>query len=97
MCIVILEALEIMLRQVFCIQNAIIGALDGTDQLIQLELHRLTIAILCVLDEEDHQEGNDGCPSVNDQLPGIGKMEHRPQDSPSDHDQHGYAKGKRMT
>jgi hypothetical protein len=33
------------------------------------------IAVLCVLDEKYHQKGHNRCASVNDQLPGVGKVE----------------------
>ena len=49
----------------------IVGGLDGADQFIELEVHGQGIAILGVLDEEDHEEGDDGGAGVDDELPGL--------------------------
>ena len=52
-------------------------ALHGPDQLVQLELHRRGVAVLGVLDQEDHQEGDDRGAGVDDQLPGVAEVEDR--------------------
>src|SRR5207244_11351889 len=56
------------------------------DQLVQLELQRLPIPVLGGLDEEHHQEGDDGGTGVDDELPGIGEVEHRSGDRPDQDD-----------
>ena len=48
------------------------------DQLVQLGLHRRTVAVLGVLDQEHHQEGDDGRAGVDHQLPGLAELEDRP-------------------
>jgi len=69
--------------------EAVMGALGGPDQLVQLQLDGLCVAVLGILDEEDHQKRDDGRPRIDDQLPGVREMENRPGDSPDDDDAHG--------
>jgi hypothetical protein len=45
------------------------------DQLIELGLYRGAVAILGILDQEDHQERDDGRARIDDELPGVGKVE----------------------
>jgi len=44
------------------------------------------IAVLRVLNQEYHQKGDNGRSSVDDQLPGIGKMKSRASKEPDDND-----------
>ena len=37
----------------------------GADKLIELDLYGTRVAVLTVLNDEDHQEGDDGCASVD--------------------------------
>lgn len=66
--------------------NADVAVLRRTraDDLVELSLDRRTIPVLRVLDQEDHQEGDDGRASVDDQLPGVGIVEQRPSQRPND-------------
>ena len=59
-----------------------VRALGHADQLVELDLQSLRVAVLCVLDEEDHQEGDNRCTGIDDQLPRIGEVEQRPGHSP---------------
>ncbi len=43
----------------------------GPDELVELELHSPPITILGILDEKHHEKGEDGCPGINNELPGI--------------------------
>ena len=56
------------------------------DQFVELGLERGAVAVLGVLDQEHHEEGDDGRPGVDDQLPGIGEAEKRPARGPDDDD-----------
>src|ERR671927_112636 len=60
-----------------------------SDQFIQLQLHRSTVPVLGVLDEEHHQESDDGRARVYDQLPGVAEPEYGTGDSPNQDDEHG--------
>src|SRR3954470_3336260 len=53
---VLLKALVVDLLEV---EECIVGALGGADQLVQLELDRGRIAVLRVLDQKHHQKGDD--------------------------------------
>jgi len=49
--------------------------LVSTEQLVQFEVDRLGVAVLRVLDQEGHQEGDDRRAGVDHQLPDIGEVE----------------------
>ena len=50
------------------------SAFDRTDQFIQFDLQGFRIAVLRILDQENHQEGNDRGACVDHQLPGVTKV-----------------------
>ena len=60
-------------------------------------MHRLGVAVLCVLNQEDHQEGDDRRTGIDDQLPDVGKMKGRSGQRPDDDDQNGAAKSPRAS
>src|ERR671932_306824 len=70
--------------------------IDRSDQLVQLQLHSRAVSILGVLDEEYHQESDDGGASVYDQLPGVAEPEDRTGNSPNQDDKHGDSESSRM-
>ena len=55
-------------------------------QLRELHLQCESVPVLGVLDEKDHQEGDDGCAGVDDKLPPVAVMKQRAGDAPKDHD-----------
>src|SRR5262249_26784182 len=65
------------------------------DELVQLELDGERVLVLRALDEEHHQEGDDGGAGVDDQLPGVGEAEQRSGPEPDDDHQHGGGEGPR--
>jgi hypothetical protein len=52
------------------------------DDLVELGLHGRGVSVLRVLDQEDHEEGDDGGGRVHHELPGVGVAEDRPCDRP---------------
>ena len=48
-----------------------------SDQLVKFQLHRGTVPILSVLDQEYHEERDDGRAGIYNQLPGIAEGEYR--------------------
>src|SRR5215213_585039 len=68
----------------------------GSDQFVKFQLHGSTVPILCVLDQEHHQERNDGRAGIYDQLPGIAEPKQRAASSPNYDDKHGSSKGGRV-
>ena len=69
------ERFELFLRQFFEIEQVIAGAADGPDQFVKFEMYGLGIAVLRALNKKDHDERDDGGSSIDDQLPGVGKLE----------------------
>src|SRR4051812_12394871 len=69
------EEVELLLRQALDVDELIARPLRREYQFVELQVQGLGLAILGVLDEEDHQEGDDGRPRVDDQLPGLGVAE----------------------
>ena len=55
-------------------------------QLVELDVHREIVAVLRVLDDEDHKKRNDCRARVDDELPRFGKFEQRPRRCPEDDD-----------
>src|ERR1051325_6327489 len=51
------------------------------------------VAVLRVLYEEDHQEGDDGRARVDDELPSVAELEERAGDAPDDDDARGEREG----
>ena len=81
-----LEFLHVFIRQVFKVDKFITRTFKGPDQFVEFQLNGFPVAVLGVLNQEHHQEGYDGCTRVNDKLPRIGKMKHRPGRGPDDDD-----------
>ena len=52
-------------------------ALGSADEFIELELDGFRVSILCVLNQEDHQEGDDGGAGVDHQLPRVTEAKDR--------------------
>lgn len=81
--------------QFFQIQQFVVGFGRRPDQLVQLDLHRGGVRVLRVLDQEHHQEGDDGGAGVDHQLPGVVETEHRATDAPDHHDRYCSQEGPR--
>ena len=45
------------------------------NEFVKLDMHCLSVPVLRVLNEKNHEEGNDGCSGVYDELPGIAEAE----------------------
>ena len=84
--IVVVQNVELLLAQVFDVDQPVRGAGDGRHQLVQLELHRARVLVLRVLDQEHHEERHDGRSRVDDELPGVGKVKERAGQEPHDDD-----------
>ena len=65
------------------------------DQFGELDLQSERVAVLRRLDQKHHQEGNNGRPGIDSQLPGVAVMENRSRDGPESDDGHGSQKGQR--
>jgi len=94
--IVTFQLLQLLFRHFLEIQDRIPGAVHCTDKLVQFDLHCGAIAILGVLDQEDHQEGDDGGAGIDDELPGITEVKNRTGRRPDEDDRRGNRKRARM-
>ena len=69
------ERLESLRVELFEIEQGVVCSLRRTDELIELDLNGLGVAVLCVLNQEDHQERHDRGSGVDDQLPRVAELE----------------------
>ncbi len=88
-----LQLLQLIVGEIFQIDELIASALQRPDYFVELEMNSLGIAVLGVLNEENHQEGNDGGGGVDDKLPGVRKMKGGAGNDPYQDDQHSAHKG----
>ena len=64
--------------QLFEIHEHVVRAGGDAQQLIELDLHGDRIAVLRALDQEHHEEGDDGGARVDHELPGIAPVKMGP-------------------
>lgn len=86
-----------MIGGLFDAGHFVAGILSRMDQLIELELKRKRVAILCGLNEKHHQKRDDGRPGIDDELPCVAKAEVRTGDGPDDHDRGCEQKCRRLS
>src|SRR5690606_15735650 len=79
------ERLDFLFGKVLDADEGVFPLADA-DQFVELGLQGGAVAVLRVLDEEHHQEGDDGGAGVDDELPGIGEAEERAAYRPGHHD-----------
>src|SRR5262249_24057368 len=82
-------------RQLLKVEQGIVRPLNGADQLVEFDLSCLAVAVLRVLNDEHHQEGDDRRTGVDDQLPTVGVIEQRAGQGPADYDGAGENEGLR--
>src|SRR5262249_46365181 len=63
--------LEVLLREILHIDQAVAGAAQRRHDLVQLQFESAGLLVLAALDEEDHQECDDRRPGVDDELPRV--------------------------
>ena len=88
-----LELFQVFVGKILKINQCISRALNSTDDLVELQMHRFGVAVLGVLDEKDHQKRNNRGASINDELPGVGEMKGWSGQRPNDDDDNGAGKG----
>src|SRR5690349_1083299 len=77
--VVVSDVRKLVLLELFEIQQRDVSAGGAADELIQLHLDRLRIAVLRVLDEEHHEKGDDRRSRIDDELPCIAEVKKRPR------------------
>jgi len=81
--VVLVEIRQLFFRPVLQVDEPVTSALQRGNEFVQLQLNRLGFFVLGPLNEEDHQERDDGRTGIDDQLPRVRKMERRPGHQPN--------------
>src|SRR4029453_2394316 len=81
---VLLQGEELLLRESLNIDEAVAGALESRDKLVQLQMDRQRVLVLRTLDEKHHQERDNGCSRIDHELPCVGETESGPKRGPYD-------------
>ncbi len=68
----LLQPIEFFIREGFEIDEMRACSFYASEQLIKFQMNRLCIAVLRVLDQENHQERDYRRAGIDDQLPGVG-------------------------
>ena len=87
------EFFQIGLGQIFEVDEIVARFGEAADEFIELEMHGFGVAVLRALDQEDHDEGDDGRAAIDDELPRIREVEKRTGDQPDDHHSKREAEG----
>lgn len=66
--------MQFLIGEALEIDQMIARSTGGANQFVQFQMDRFRVAVLRVLNQEYHQESDDGGAGVNDQLPGIRVM-----------------------
>jgi lipoyl-dependent peroxiredoxin len=80
---------KLLFLEIFEIEKGIVRRLVSSNELVKFDLHGFRIAILGVLNQEHHKEGDNCCSCVDYQLPRIAESEERPRDGPQEQCSHG--------
>src|SRR5204862_2687147 len=83
------ERFESLRVELFEIEQGVVRALGRTDELIELDLNGFGVAVLCVLNQEHHQECHDRRSGIDDQLPRVAELEEWSGDCPDHNDKAG--------
>ena len=81
-----LEVLEVFIGEPFKINKLVSSAFNGTYDLVEFQINGFRVTVLRVLDEEHHEEGDDGRAGIDNELPGIGKVKCRASQPPNGND-----------
>jgi len=77
-------------------QQSVVRPIDGANELVQPHLNGRTVAVLGVLNQEDHQERDDRRTRIDHELPGIAEAEQRTGDHPTEDHDHGQREAERV-
>jgi hypothetical protein len=71
------HCLEFLIARILNVHHLISSGIGCINQFVELEVDRAGVAVLGVLYKENHEKGDYGRSSVDDQLPGIREMKQR--------------------
>lgn len=78
----ILDCHKLFFGQLFQIHQRIMRVSVAANKFIELHLHRNTVPVLGILNEEDHEKGDDRRSCIDHQLPRIAESEYGTRDEP---------------
>lgn len=85
----IVQRVEFLVAQIFQINQMISRALYAADQFVELQMHGAGVAVLCILNEKNHQERDDCRKRIDYQLPGVKRIPQFVTERPGDDQQNG--------
>jgi len=89
--------MDFSIVECFKIEHRLLCGFRSTDKLVELHVDDVVVPVLGILDQEDHQECDDGGRRINDELPGVVVVKPGPGCSPCGNQYHGDQEGTRFT
>ena len=86
------ELLELLIGKVLEIDEFIARVFDRANEFVQFQMNCFCVAVLRVLNQKDHEKGDDCGSRVNDQLPSVGEMKSGASKEPDEDDKHSSSK-----
>src|SRR5262249_5064413 len=93
--IIAVQQAYLVLGQILDVDQPVRRAPPGGDDFVQLEVDGARVLVLGALDQEGHQERDDGRAGVDDELPCIREVEERSGEPPRDDNGEGDGEGPR--
>jgi hypothetical protein len=85
------DLIEFLVAELFDIHHLVFGIVNCVNELVKLQVYCARVSILCVLNDEDHQERDDCRTCIDDKLPRVGVVKKRSCDCPDrDDDNRAY-------
>jgi hypothetical protein len=81
------QRFQLLFREIFKIEKIVSRTSHCADQFIEFQVNRTGIAVLCALNQKNHQECDDGGAGIDYQLPRIRELKQRASDSPNYHNE----------
>ena len=69
------NSVQVVFLKILEVKQGIMRGFVRANEFVKLDMHCLSVPVLRVLNKKNHQEGNDGCPGVYNELPGIAEAE----------------------
>src|SRR5262245_5232016 len=90
-----LKPVEFLVAEIFEIHESVAGAGNSAEKFVEFQVKRFGIAVLSVLNDENHQKGDDRRARVDDELPGVREVENRAEYCPDNDAGQGEQEGAR--
>lgn len=85
--------IELPILEFLEIQESVVCAGGRPKQFIELDLYGLSVSVLRVLDEKDHEKRHYGCPGIDHELSSVTETKERASDEPCQDDAHSQDEG----